>query len=62
MINEYYSNSTRKQLVKVIHEDASTVMYKVIESDVYNSKDEFLNTKKRFNNLYNHETNPVKWK
>jgi len=62
MINKYYSNSTRKQLVKVIHEDASTVMYKVIKSDVYNSKDEFLNTKERFNNLYTIVTNPEKWK
>lgn len=62
MINEYYSNSTRKQLVKVIHEDASTVMYKVIKSDVYNSKNEFLNTKERFNNLYTIVTNPEKWK
>lgn len=61
MINKYYSNSTRKQLVKVIHEDASTVMYKVIESDVYNSKSEFLNTKERFNNLYTIVTNPSKF-
>ncbi len=62
MINKYYSNSTRKQLVKVIHEDESTLTYKIVQSDVYNPKNEFVNTKERFNNLYNHVKQVSQWK
>lgn len=60
--NEYYQNCTRKQLVKVIKVDSNTLTYKVIHADVYNSKTEFVNTKKRFNNLYLKVKNPVQWK
>lgn len=62
MINEYYSNATRKQLVKVIQEDESTLTYKIVQSDVYNPKNEFVNTKERFKNLYTIVTNPSKFK
>ena len=60
--NEYYENCTRKQLVKVTKSEGNTLMYKVIHADVYNSKTEFVNTKKRFNNLYLKVKNPVQWK
>ena len=60
--NEYYQNCTRKQLVKVIKVDSNTLTYKVIHADVYNSKTEFVNTKKRFNNLYLKVNNPAQWK
>jgi hypothetical protein len=60
--NEYYENVTRKQLVKVIKSEGNILTYKVIYSDAYNTKTEFLNTKTRFNNLYLKVNNPVQWK
>lgn len=59
--NEYFENVTRKQLVKVIKVESNTLTYKVIHSDVYNVKNEFVNTKKRFNNLYLKVNNPSRW-
>lgn len=60
--NEYFENVTRKQLVKVTKSEGNTLTYKVIYTDVYNSKTEFVNTKKRFNNLYLKVNNPTQWK
>jgi hypothetical protein len=59
--NEYYENVTRKQLVKVIKSEDNTLTYKVIYSDAYNTKTEFVNTKVRFNNIYLKVNNPVNW-
>ena len=59
--NEYYENVSRKQLVKVIKSEGNTLMYKVIYSDAYNTKTEFVNTKVRFNNIYVKVNNPVNW-
>ena len=59
--NEYFENVTRKQLVKVIKSEGNTLTYRVIHSDAYNSKTEFVNTKKRFENLYIKVNNPVNW-
>jgi hypothetical protein len=59
--NEYYQNCTRKQLVKVIKSEGNTLTYRVIHSDCYNTKTEFVNTKKRFENIYLKVNNPSRW-
>jgi len=59
--NEYYQNCTRKQLVKVIKSEGNALTYRVIHSDCYNTKTEFVNTKKRFENIYLKVNNPSRW-
>lgn len=60
--NEYYQNCTRKQLVKVIKSEGNILTYRVIHSDCYNTKTEFVNTKVRFSNIYLKVNNPTQWK
>jgi len=59
--NEYFENVTRRELVKITKLDEKTLTYKVIYSDAYNPKTEFVNTIVRFNNIYVKINNPTQW-